>query len=1177
MIRYSGHRRVPVLLAALFLSLLPLSAQELPRPTLENSVLVSIEHHVTDSAEVDYIKNNLPFGLYAWPSFSHTTIPINMSWTLALDSASTGIDVFKAQVNAIIAAAKAKKVRVHIVLTSGLARNIDIYKDAKLEDIRNGQWYNDNKIASDSQIAGADPLSNAVMGTLSRYARKVRANLYAKSKAALEFLRQVMNANPDTLIAVSGWGEAELNYRRINNTNPLQSPFCDFSPFAVLEFRDWIQHAGLYDDTTGTYRAQGFLGGGTKYQGDAGLSQFNTDFLTNFTSWDLLYFNWSLSDDYDQVPQDGTNPDPHLIPSSSYAHGMMPDSGPNYIAGGFDPPRAIQPNEPFWELWRMFRETMVHNFTHDLALWASQAGLPAERWYSHQIPGDYLYDTRPSDYPNQNARYFTSASPLWSADVTPYGLPGATIYDIKFPTWFVRTTSWILPAIQAMSSDWAIMEYDAETYPTGFTVAQSEPSFILAEYLKIYSYRVHLINFWRWIDSDGEHQIKGMNKETALREFIRKIRDKARDTNLNTVYTPPKPAAPAGVFSAAAGAVNLQWSDRIWSDLEWKWTDWGDYHHVEIYRGDRKDFTADAAHAIGTISAFAYADTSALPGTAYYYKLRAFNSAGAPGPASDALLVSTAGTAAAILTVDRSRLFFAAETGKDGTSGQRFLIVNAGTPGTTLNWTASADQPWVGLVPASGVGNAAVVARASGTTLAPGMYTSRITVTDAAAFLSPQTVDLTLQVLAAGGDAGPFGSFDSPVDGSTGSGSIPVTGWALDDIEVSGVEIRRDRHASDPDAAVGPDGLVYVGDAVFIHGARPDVELANPGAPLNDRAGWGYMLLSNFLPNGGNGAFQLHAIATDSAGHSVELGHAMFNSDNANRTKPFGTIDTPAQGGTAAGNAYVNFGWALTALPHMIPFDGSTISVWVNGVNLGHPVYNQRRADIAAAFPGLANSEGAVGYFFLDTFGYENGVHAIAWTVTDSNGDSDGIGSRYFKIENVGAAPQVPSASVASRLFVMPGGTPGPVYVQKGFADDIAAERSVPGADGWIDIPVSVLDRLVLTLDPEKAGLIVDAAGAAGAKSAVSPRRAPTGRRELNPLGNFEPAAFEGFLQVGSEYRPLPVGSTFDPELGIFAWQLGPGFLGDFNLVFVRKTGRLGTERTLVRVRVQVRKGAAAR
>jgi hypothetical protein len=67
---------------------------------------------------------------------------------------------------------------------------------------------------------------------------------------------------------------------------------------------------------------------------------------------------------------------------------------------------------------------------------------------------------------------------------------------------------------------------------------------------------------------------------------------------------------------------------------------------------------------------------------------------------------------------------------------------------------------------------------------------------------------------------------------------------------------------------------------------------------------------------------------------------------------------------------------------------------------MGHPVYNNYRVDIATLFPGLQNSDGAVGYFYLDTTKLTNGVHTIAWSVTDSAGNDQGIGSRYFTVQN---------------------------------------------------------------------------------------------------------------------------------------------------------------------------------
>jgi hypothetical protein len=59
----------------------------------------------------------------------------------------------------------------------------------------------------------------------------------------------------------------------------------------------------------------------------------------------------------------------------------------------------------------------------------------------------------------------------------------------------------------------------------------------------------------------------------------------------------------------------------------------------------------------------------------------------------------------------------------------------------------------------------------------------------------------------------PFGSFDTPIHGSTVASSIPVTGWALDDTGINSVKIYR---------AQG-NNLVYIGDATMVEGARPDV------------------------------------------------------------------------------------------------------------------------------------------------------------------------------------------------------------------------------------------------------------------------------------------------------------------------------------------------------------------
>jgi hypothetical protein len=161
----------------------------------------------------------------------------------------------------------------------------------------------------------------------------------------------------------------------------------------------------------------------------------------------------------------------------------------------------------------------------------------------------------------------------------------------------------------------------------------------------------------------------------------------------------------------------------------------------------------------------------------------------------------------------------------------------------------------------------------------------------------------------------------------------------------------------------------------------------------------------------GNGTFRLHAIADDVDGHSVDLGTKTITCANATATKPFGAIDTPAQGEVVSG-AIPNFGWVLARTPALAFPPNGTVRVVIDGVFGGSPAGWTNRSDITALFPvgtypGVANAVGVAG---LNTTTLTNGVHTIAWVVTADNGQADGIGSRFFTVANGLAAP----ASVAS-------------------------------------------------------------------------------------------------------------------------------------------------------------------
>ena len=395
-------------------------------------------------------------------------------------------------------------------------------------------------------------------------------------------------------------------------------------------------------------------------------------------------------------------------------------------------------------------------------------------------------------------------------------------------------------------------------------------------------------------------------------------------------------------------------------------------------------------------------------------------------------------------------------------------------------WRASSQDPWITVTEASGM---VVIAAASN----PGATRyGRVTIGGRSVFISQASLASGL----------PFGSIDVPLDGITVRGSIAVGGWALDDVLVTRVAISRDAVAPEPAGQ-----LIYIGDAVRVRGARPDVEVLFPSHPDKDKAGWGFLLLTNMLPNQGNGVFRLHAHAVDFEGNQKLLGSRTIVAANAAATVPFGAIDTPGQGETIAGAAYINFGWALTPLTKTIPPSGSTITVIVDGVAVGTVDYGHFRSDIATLFPGLNNSAGAVGFRILDTTQLANGIHTISWVVSDDSGATEGIGSRYFHVNN--ATALVSRDQVTSE------------------AVEASAAAIVPRGDAPRVARIREMERLVIDLTTESKTV-----------SACRP-------------------TFTGFEVVGDERRPLPAGSTLDPSTGAFAWQPGPGFIGMYRLLFL--------------------------
>jgi hypothetical protein len=512
--------------------------------------------------------------------------------------------------------------------------------------------------------------------------------------------------------------------------------------------------------------------------------------------------------------------------------------------------------------------------------------------------------------------------------------------------------------------------------------------------------------------------------------------------------------------------------------------------------------------------------------------------------AGKAITVSQSAAAApAAITVTPTTLDVATNTGASTTAQQITISQGSGTP---VSWTVTIDQPWLQASPASGSGAKLVsISLEPGVALPTTNSSAVVTVTPSSG--TAKTVQVTFTVIAGPG-AVPFGTIETPADNTGGvTGSIPVTGWALDDIDIARVRVLRD-----PVAGEG-SGEVLIGNAVLVEGARPDVAAAYPTLPHKTRAGWGYLLLTNMLPNQGNGTFRLSAYADDVDGHTVLLGSKTITCTNSTATAPFGAIDTPAQGETVSGTAN-NFGWVLSrGTRRADPPGGGNVRVVVDGAFLGSPAGWTSRPDLSSLFPVSEYSgiNTAAGVYGLNTASLANGVHTIAWVVTDNLGVSSGIGSRYFSVLNGGslfAGLSADMGSTSDSLVIDGAATSNvtvselgasaalasvdssPILARRGYAEETPFRRIGAAASGLATVQSEEMDRIELALSDQPGDRCT------------------------------------GYSVTAGVNAPLPVGSSLDPATCVFTWQAGLGFVGTYDFVFLRESSSHATVRRDVRV-----------
>ena len=512
-------------------------------------------------------------------------------------------------------------------------------------------------------------------------------------------------------------------------------------------------------------------------------------------------------------------------------------------------------------------------------------------------------------------------------------------------------------------------------------------------------------------------------------------------------------------------------------------------------------------------------------------------------------------TIVATMSLDRSTLRFGAVK-TNSTINAVFLSQTAAqivrltqTGAGTVTWTARTNQPWLRVSPSLGTGstNLSVSVVPADGLPSGSTVTGAITLTVAGALNTPAPVTVSLNIFYDNGSsAPPIGVVDTPLNNTTGvTGAIPFTGWALDDVEVQRLSVCRSAvggEVAPVDPNCGGTAQIFVGFAVFIDGARPDVAATYPTFPVNTKGGWGFMVLTNTLPSQGNGTFVFHMWAKDRDGHSVAIGSRTMTCANGTSILPFGAIDTPTQGGVASGAAYNVFGWVLSRTNRADPPGGGTVVVQVDGVTVGNPGGWTARPDLTATFPGFPGITTALAVFGLDTTSLANGLHTIQWVATDNMSRTEGIGSRFFTVSNgtgaVTAAGAMIAAGEAQAHAAFRAGE------LEGIADAPLDSGAIVGRRGW-DLTAPYL------------------AFAAGGSGRVLVRSEEVNRVELR-LGPAE--HYSGRLRTSAGLSPLPIGSHLDGRTGVFTWAPGVGFVGAYDLVFVRWDGTAAVARHEVRI-----------
>ncbi len=212
---------------------------------------------------------------------------------------------------------------------------------------------------------------------------------------------------------------------------------------------------------------------------------------------------------------------------------------------------------------------------------------------------------------------------------------------------------------------------------------------------------------------------------------------------------------------------------------------------------------------------------------------------------------------------------------------------------------------------------------------------------------------------------------DTPSAGAVLSGTVAISGWAIENTSV-----------------VGPNKINTV--TVFVDGSqvgtatygtvRSDVCSLWPGRQGCPNVGWTYNLNTALFAAGSH---VLNIVATDSAG----ITGSSQVSFQTTAVLPSVLIDVPTANATLSGVAAIS-GWAIENTSVVGPNKINTVTVFVDGGQVGTATYGGARSDVCALWPGRQGCPNVGWNYNLNTASFAAGSHTLNIVATDSAGNA---------------------------------------------------------------------------------------------------------------------------------------------------------------------------------------------